>query len=50
MDKETLIKLLILFNISKTTINYCTVFGVKYREVEEYKYRIFAEHDGRIEI
>ena len=50
MKKETLIKLLLLCGITEATIRYCTHLGVRYEEVEEEKYRILTEQNGRMEI
>lgn len=50
MEKEILIKLLLLCGISDSTIRYCTYLGVTVEEVNEYRYLILAEQDGRLEI
>lgn len=50
MKKEMLIKLLILCGVSNSTIRYCTYLHVTVGEVNEYRYHILAEQNGRMEI
>lgn len=50
MKKETIIKLLLVCGVTENTIRYCTHLGVTIDEVEEYKLRVLAEKDGRMEL
>ena len=50
MEKETVIKLLLLCGVCHITIRYCTHLGVTVRDVDREYERIFTERDGRLEL
>jgi hypothetical protein len=50
MEKETLIKLLLLCGVGNPTLKYCTHLGVTMDDIQKMRYRILAEQDGRMEL
>lgn len=50
MKKETVIKLLLLCGVCPSTICYCIDLGVTIDEIEDFRYQILAENEGRLEL
>lgn len=50
MKKETVIKLLLLCGACDSTIRYCIYLGVTIDEIEDFRYQILAENEGRLEL